>query len=255
MPDRRSHEPDNDPLTDPSRDDGEDARPDPLADVAPALPHPAAAFSPREVVDRLRRAVDACRACDLWERATQGVWGEGPRTAAIMLVGEQPGDREDLVGRPFVGPAGAMLDQALEQAGIDRGSVYVTNAVKHFKWRPSGKKRLHERPNTGQIRACRPWLELELSGVAPTVVVAMGAVAAQSLLGDAFRITKERGRLIEPVGDGPVTIATFHPSAILRAPDRTARDEMYAALVGDLRLAAEAVSRRARRAGRLPRTA
>ena len=210
--------------------------------MAPAAvaPHPADSFSPRDAPRRIARAVDACRACDLWARATQGVFGEGPRDAQLMLVGEQPGDREDLVGRPFVGPAGAILDDALADAGVDRALAYVTNAVKHFKWRPSGKRRLHERPNAGEIRACRPWLELELQAVRPAVVVAMGAVAAQSLLGPTFRITTGRGRVIT-AEDGGLTVATYHPSAILRAPDRAARDEMYRLLVDDLRLAAAAV--------------
>lgn len=220
-----------------------------------ADPHPARAFSPGDDFRRIKRAVDACRACDLWARATQGVFGEGPKDAALMLVGEQPGDREDLVGRPFVGPAGAMLDRALAEAGIDRASVYLSNAVKHFKWRPSGKRRLHERPNAGEIRACRPWLELELEGVAPDVVVPMGAVAAQSLLGSTFKITKDRGRVI-PAAEGlPAYVATFHPSAILRAPDRAARDAMYADLVADLRLAVDALPSSAVRERRSARPA
>jgi DNA polymerase len=197
--------------------------------------------------------VNACRACDLWARATQAVWGEGPTTASLMLVGEQPGDREDLIGRPFVGPAGAILDRALVDSGIDRATVYLTNAVKHFKWRPSGKKRLHERPNTGEMRACRPWLELELDRVAPDVVVALGAVAAQTLLGPAFRLTTGRGRPIQPADGLPTVIATYHPSAILRAPDRAAREVMYEALVDDLRFATTQVPERPSR--RLARSA
>lgn len=205
--------------------------------------HPATGYSPRQDFRRVARGVDACRACDLWARATQGVFGEGPRDAPLMLIGEQPGDREDLLGQPFVGPAGAMLDRALADAGIDRARVFVTNAVKHFKWRPSGKRRLHERPNPREIRACRPWLDLELAGVRPDVVIAMGAVAAQSLLGSSFRITLDRGRLIAAGGGVPAAVATYHPAAILRAPARVARDEMYRSLVDDLRLAMSALPR------------
>jgi uracil-DNA glycosylase len=208
--------------------------------------HPAEAWSPRDDLRRVADAVDACRACDLWARATQGVFGEGRRGATIVLVGEQPGDREDLVGRPFVGPAGVMLDKALEDAGIDRAQVYVTNAVKHFKWKPSGKRRLHEKPNAREVKACRPWLDLELDAVAPRVVMPLGATAASALLGPSFRITQQRGQVIRPDAGldggrdaGPEYVASFHPSAILRAPDAEARETMYAALVADLRVAAE----------------
>jgi uracil-DNA glycosylase len=199
--------------------------------------HPAARWSPNDDLRRIADAVDACRACDLWARATQGVFGEGRRGATIVLVGEQPGDREDLVGRPFVGPAGAMLDKALEEAGVDRTQVYVTNAVKHFKWKPSGKRRLHEKPNAREVKACRPWLDLELEAVAPRVVMPLGATAASALLGPSFRITQQRGQVVRR-DPGPDYVATFHPSAILRAPDAAARDTMYAALVDDLRTAA-----------------
>ena len=170
------------------------------------------------------------------------MFGEGPRNAPLMLVGEQPGDREDLVGRPFVGPAGSLLDRALADAHIAREKVFVTNAVKHFKWRPSGKRRLHEKPNAGEIRACRPWLDLELDLVKPEVMVLMGATAATAVLGPAFRITRGRGKLMPATEDEPARIATFHPSAILRAPDAEAREASYAALVADLRAAAEAAS-------------
>jgi DNA polymerase len=203
-------------------------------------PHPALAFSPGDDLRRMKEGVDACRACDLWERASQGVIGEGPRDASLMLVGEQPGDREDVAGRPFVGPAGAMLDKALADAGVDRQRVFVTNAVKHFKWRPSGKRRLHERPNAVQIRACRPWIDLELEAVRPDVVVVMGAVAAQALLGASFRVTRQRGEIVRGP-DGRSYLATYHPSAILRAPDAEAREDMYASLVSDLRTAAQAL--------------
>jgi DNA polymerase len=164
-----------------------------------------------------------------------------------MLVGEQPGDREDVEGRPFVGPAGAMLDQALDDAGIDREQVFVTNVVKHFKWRPSGKRRLHERPNQAEIRACRPWLDIEREMVRPDLLVALGATAAQAIIDREFRITEGRGRLLPPAGGGPRLMATFHPSAILRARTPEDRERMYAALVGDLETAAKAVADRARR--------
>jgi DNA polymerase len=199
--------------------------------------HPAAAWSPRDDLRRVADAVDACRACDLWARATQGVFGEGRRGATIVLVGEQPGDREDLVGRPFVGPAGAILDKALEEAGVDRATVYVTNTVKHFKWKPSGKRRLHEKPNAREVKACRPWLDLELQAVGPRVVMPLGATAAAALLGPSFRITQQRGQVVRRDG-GPDYVASFHPSAILRAPDAAAREAMYGALVADLRVAA-----------------
>ncbi len=158
-----------------------------------------------------------------------------------MLVGEQPGDREDLAGRPFVGPAGAMLDKALEEAGIDRERVFVTNVVKHFKWRPSGKRRLHERPNQAEIRACRPWLDLEREIVRPDLLVALGATAAQAIIGRDFRITEQRGRVLPMSDGGPPVLATFHPSAILRARTPDDRERMLAALVGDLSIAAAVI--------------
>ena len=199
--------------------------------------HPADEWSADDDLARVADAVDACRACDLWARATQGVFGEGRRGATIVLVGEQPGDREDLVGRPFVGPAGAMLDKALEEAGVDRAQVYVTNAVKHFKWKPSGKRRLHEKPSAREVKACRPWLELELEAIEPRVVMPLGATAAAALLGPSFRITQQRGQVIR-ADSGRDYVASFHPSAILRAPDAAARETMYTALVDDLRTAA-----------------
>ena len=165
------------------------------------------------------------------------MFGEGRRAARLMLVGEQPGDREDLEGRPFVGPAGLLLDRALEDAGIDRADAYVTNAVKHFKWEPRGKKRIHQKPNAVEIAACRPWLEAELAVVRPAVLVCLGATAAQSLLGKAFRVTKSRGVLVaSPLA--PRVLATVHPSSILRAPDKDARRREYAAFVKDLKVAA-----------------
>jgi DNA polymerase len=180
------------------------------------------------------QAAKDCRGCDLWSRATQTVFGEGPRTAKILFVGEQPGDREDLAGHPFVGPAGRLLDEALVEAGIDRKNVYVTNAVKHFKWRASGKRRLHERPNSAEIAACRVWLELELRLVKADVVVALGATAAQALLGRAFRVTQDRGKVVASPLAARV-IATVHPSSILRAPDEESRRTEMRAFIRDLR--------------------
>jgi uracil-DNA glycosylase family protein len=184
----------------------------------------------------LARAVQECRGCDLWERATQAVFGEGPATADVVLVGEQPGDREDLVGKPFVGPAGRLLDDALEQAGIDRSRTYLTNAVKHFKWKPRGKRRIHDKPSWSQISACRPWLEAELEAVRPRALVLMGATAAQSLLGRDVRVTRDRGRYPAD-GLAEVVVVTIHPSSILRGEPEERRAKL-AALVEDLRLAA-----------------
>lgn len=184
----------------------------------------------------LREAAMACKACPLWQPATQTVFGEGPAKARIMLVGEQPGDVEDLKGRPFVGPAGQLLDRALAEAGIDRTAVYVTNAVKHFKFVPRGKRRIHQKPNSMEIQACKPWLEQELGLVEPTLVVALGATAAQSLFGRAVPIGKSRGRLIDL--DGRKALVTVHPSYLLRLPDEEAKHREYAAFVKDLKLAA-----------------
>jgi uracil-DNA glycosylase len=183
-------------------------------------------------------AAKDCRGCELWSRATQTVFGEGPRAARVVLVGEQPGDKEDLAGHPFVGPAGRILDEALAAAGIDRARVFVTNAVKHFKWRASGKRRLHERPSSAEIAACRVWLELELRLVAPDIVVALGATAAQALLGRAFRVTKDRGKVVSsPLA--PRVVATVHPSSILRAPDEESRRDEMRAFVRDMRVVAK----------------
>jgi DNA polymerase len=184
----------------------------------------------------LRQEASRCRACPLWKNATQTVFGEGPQHARMMLVGEQPGDKEDLVGKPFVGPAGQMLDRALEQAGVERSKVYVTNAVKHFKFVVRGKIRLHQKPTTAEIRACRPWYERELASVKPALVVAMGATAAQSVFGKITPIDKNRGRLID-LADGIRALVTVHPSYLLRLPDADAKAREYARFVDDLRIA------------------
>ena len=192
-------------------------------------------------LDELKRQAAGCRACDLWEAATQTVFGEGAREGGVMFVGEQPGDREDVEGRPFVGPAGRLFDEALARAGIDRDRVYITNVVKHFKWRPRGKRRIHQKPNLEEIAACRPWLDGELAAVRPQVLVCLGATAAQALLGRQFRVSRERGRLV----DSPLAervIATVHPSSVLRTdPDR--RDEAMDELVSDLKAVARELGR------------
>jgi DNA polymerase len=190
-------------------------------------------------LDDLRRAASGCRACDLYRNATQTVFGEGGEGAQLMLVGEQPGDREDLAGEPFVGPAGRLLDEALAEAGIDRATVYVTNVVKHFKWRraPSGKRRIHQKPDRGEVTACRPWLEGEVARVRPRLVVLMGATAAQAILGAAFRVTRQRGTVLA-TDLGPSAMATIHPSAVLRARTSEERAAARAGFVADLRAAA-----------------
>jgi uracil-DNA glycosylase family protein len=187
-------------------------------------------------LERLRSEAAGCTRCDLYQRATQTVFGEGPAPADVMMVGEQPGDQEDRQGRPFVGPAGRVLDEALVAAGIHRDRVYVTNVVKHFKWTPRGKRRIHGTPNQTEIVACRPWLEGELDAVQPQLVVALGATAAKALHGMSFRVTKQRGEVL-PITIGSwsgVAVATVHPSSILRAPDEAARDEAMAAFIQDL---------------------
>ena len=196
----------------------------------------------KSTIKNLRDQAEVCRACDLWKAATQTVFGEGNSKAMIMLVGEQPGDREDRVGKPFVGPAGKLLDEALAEAGIDRSQVYVTNVVKHFKWTPSerGKRRIHKKPRYSEIQACRPWLDAELSIVKPQVLVCMGATAAQSLLGKGFSVTQQHGKLVESEL-APFTIATVHPSSILRAPDEESRREQMRSFVEDLKHAATLV--------------
>jgi uracil-DNA glycosylase len=194
-------------------------------------------------LEQVRAAAADCRACDLWKTATQTVFGEGTETAELMLVGEQPGDKEDLAGRPFVGPAGRILDQGLEEAGIDRSKVYVTNAVKHFKWEARGKRRLHKRPDAAEISACRPWLDREIELVQPRVVVCLGATAAQALLGRAFKVTKQRGELF-PQPAGHMITATVHPSSILRASDPASRESEMAAFTQDLRLVSKQLKAR-----------
>jgi DNA polymerase len=185
----------------------------------------------------LRDEASTCRACPLWKDATQTVFGEGPQHASIMLVGEQPGDKEDLAGQPFVGPAGQLLDRALQEAGIDRPKVYVTNAVKHFKFVARGKFRLHQKPNTSEIKACRPWNQRELAAIEPALVVAMGATAAQSVFGKITPINKSRGRLID-LDERTKALVTVHPSYLLRLPDADAKAREYQRFVEDLKIAA-----------------
>ena len=188
-------------------------------------------------LEELVAAASGCRACDLWSRATQTVFGSGPATAELMLVGEQPGDREDVEGAPFVGPAGKVLDRALAAAGIPRDRAYATNVVKHFKWTPRGKRRLHQTPNVAEQQACRPWLEAELAVVRPKVLVALGATAATSLLGRGFRVTRDRGRFVESAL-APYVLATVHPSSILRAGGDDERRLAMDGFVADLAVAA-----------------
>jgi len=187
-----------------------------------------------------RDAARDCRACNLWKRGTQTVFGEGAAHARVLFVGEQPGDKEDLEGKPFVGPAGGILDKALVEAGIDRKQTYVTNTVKHFNWEPRGKRRIHKKPNSLEIAACRPWLDVEIELVRPEVIVCLGATAAQALLGRSFRVTQQRGVLM-PFDRAPYVLATVHPSSILRAPHDDSRHREYALFVDDLRVVAKAL--------------
>ena len=196
---------------------------------------------PTDDLAELAAAAARCTACPLYANATQTVWGDGPRDATIVLVGEQPGDDEDRAGRPFVGPAGRLLDRALADAGIDRAVVYVTNVVKHFKWEPRGKRRIHKKPNAAEIGACRPWLDTEIALVQPRVIVCLGATAAQALLGRQFRVTAHRGAFV-PSPLAPYVLATVHPSSILRAPDDEARHREMKQFTNDLRTAARALS-------------
>ena len=189
---------------------------------------------PRATLSLLKTAAADCKACDLWKKGTQTVFGDGARRANVLFVGEQPGNEEDLTGKPFVGPAGKLFDNALEEAGIDRKQTYVTNVVKHFKWEPRGKRRIHKKPNAIEIAACRPWLEAEIALIKPEVIVALGATAAQALLGPQFRVTKQRGQFIESTL-APYVMATVHPSSILRAPDDETRRLEYRRFVDDLK--------------------
>jgi uracil-DNA glycosylase family protein len=211
----------------------------PVADILPD----------RLSLTAVREAAAHCRACHLYARATQTVFGEGPRHASIMMVGEQPGDVEDVEGHPFVGPAGRLLDRALEQASLDRQLVYLTNVVKHFKWEPRGKRRIHVKPNTAEVAACRPWLDTEIGLVKPRILVCLGAVAAQALLGRSFKVSVERGRFVDSTLAPRVT-ATVHPSSILRARDDDSRREAMDRFVADLRIVAAEIARAPRaRAG------
>jgi uracil-DNA glycosylase len=205
-------------------------------------PSPAEALIPPDpTLDALRSAAATCKACDLWERGTQTVFGEGEEVAELVLVGEQPGDKEDIEGAPFVGPAGRVLDAALEAAGIDRRLAYVTNVVKHFKWEPRGKVRLHKTPNAAEIHACRPWLEAELRALRPSVLVCLGATAAKALLGPSFKVSQQRGTFVDS-DLAPSVLATVHPSSILRT-DGPEREAAMGAFVDDLRVAATRLRR------------
>jgi DNA polymerase len=202
-------------------------------------PWTAAPFVPeRRSLKALREASLGCRGCPLWKLGTQTVFGEGPAGARVLMVGEQPGDREDLAGRPFVGPAGNLLDRALVAAGIERSDVYVTNAVKHFKWEPVGKRRMHKKPSAREIAACRPWLDAEIEALHPEIMVALGATAAQALMGGDFRVTRERGKVFEDLPWARAFVATMHPSSILRG-DPAERELALAAFVADLKVVAK----------------
>ena len=202
----------------------------PAEDLIPARP----------TLSSLKTAAADCQACDLWKTGTQTVFGEGARRVRVMLIGEQPGNEEDLSGRPFVGPAGRLLDDALDAAGIDRKQTYVTNVVKHFKWEPRGKRRIHKKPNSLEIAACRPWLEAEIALIKPDVIVALGATAAQALLGPQFRVTNQRGEFI-PSTLAPYVMATVHPSSILRAPDDETRQLESRRFIDDLKKLAKVI--------------
>ncbi len=205
----------------------------------------AAALIPEKLtLDNLRQAAAGCRACDLWKKGTQTVFGEGSPHPILMLIGEQPGDKEDLAGHPFVGPAGRLLDEALAAAGIDRQEVYVTNAVKHFNWVPAerGKRRIHKKPSYSEIKACRPWLDAEIAVTRPPVIVCLGATAAQALLGREFSVMRDRGKFV-PSNLAPRVMATVHPSSILRAPDEESRHVQKEMFIADLRIAAAEISK------------
>lgn len=191
----------------------------------------------------LRAAAHDCRGCDLYRAATQVVFGRGRASARVVLVGEQPGDQEDRTGEPFVGPAGSLLDKALHEAGLTSDVIYLTNAVKHFKWEPRGKRRIHKKPRASEVAACRPWLEAELAAIRPVLLVCLGATAAHSVFGSSFELMRQRGRILA-TDLGPPAMATIHPSAVLRAADATSRRAAFASLVADLRAAAGELARR-----------
>ena len=199
-------------------------------------------FPSRKNLKAFRDAAADCKACDLWKRGTQTVFGEGTRRAEIFFVGEQPGNEEDLTGHPFVGPAGRLLNEALADAGIDRAQTYVTNVVKHFKWEPRGKRRIHKKPNSSEITACRPWLEAEIALIKPKVIVCLGATAAKALLGPRFLVSKQRGQFIESTL-APYIMATVHPSSILRAPDEETRYAEKRRFIDDLKKVARVISK------------
>jgi DNA polymerase len=214
-----------------------------MAERRPRTTRSAAELVPdRPTLKTVREAAAACQACDLWRRGTQTVFGEGKPGVAVMLVGEQPGDQEDLAGKPFVGPAGKVLDRALEEAGLDRSAVYVTNVVKHFKWEPRGKRRIHAKPNAVEIAACRPWLETEIALVKPRAIVCLGATAAQALLGKSFKVSQQRGQFVASTL-APIVTATVHPSSILRAPDDDTRREERRRFAADLAKVARRLER------------
>jgi uracil-DNA glycosylase family protein len=205
--------------------------PHPTSSAIALIPQPA-------TLSKLRKAAADCQACDLWRTGTQTVFGEGEEQAEIMFVGEQPGDQEDRVGRPFVGPAGQLFDRALVESGIERDKTYITNVVKHFKWVPKGKRRIHQTPDAWEIAACRPWLDTEIALIKPRMIVCLGAIAAQTLLGKEFRVTRRRGEFVKsPLA--PVVIATVHPSSILRIPDEAARVLALRRFVEDLKKVAD----------------
>ena len=199
-------------------------------------------FLPERItLPAMKKAVQGCRGCPLYKNATQAVFGEGPVHAKVIFIGEQPGDQEDLTGKPFVGPAGKLLDEVLEEVGIDRSEVYVTNAVKHFKWEPRGTRRIHSKPNSREMAACKPWLSAEFQAIKPQMVICLGATAAQDLFGSKFKITKERGKIMQDTGIAPMVMATVHPSSILRAPDHDAREQARKDFTADLETAAKAL--------------
>lgn len=208
----------------------------PIQSAAPLIPA-------EPTIPVLQEIAKGCRSCDLGEKATQTVFGEGAPTARFMFVGEAPGNDEDLAGKPFIGPAGQLFDRALVEAGIDRADAYVTNTVKHFKWEPRGKRRLHVKPNAREIAACVPWLQAEITAIRPEVVVCLGATAAQALLGKDFRVTQRRGEILQ-TDFAPIVIATVHPSSILRAPDPESRERQYMAFVEDLKRIQKVISER-----------